>query len=44
MPDVSVMPALADLKALVTPYPESEFLRSYIRQYAERNPNVTRYW
>ncbi len=44
MPDVSEMPALADLKALVTPYPENEFLRSYVRQYAERNPNVTRYW
>jgi len=30
-------------KAKVTPYPENEFIRSYIRQYAEDHPSVIRF-
>ena len=30
-------------KAKVTPYPENEFIRSYVRQYAEKHASVIRF-
>jgi DNA polymerase-3 subunit epsilon len=34
---------IAAWKAQVTAYPENEFLRSYVRQYAENHPSVIRF-
>ena len=43
IPEPGEAPAMENLKELITPYPENEFIRSYIRHYAEKNPAVTRY-
>lgn len=44
IPEPREKPDINTLKAQVTPYPENEFIRSYVRQYAENNPGITRYW
>ncbi len=44
IPEMQEVPALPALKELITPFPENEFVRAYVRQYAERHPANTRYW
>jgi DNA polymerase-3 subunit epsilon len=44
IPEHRELPAIEKLKGMITPYPENEFIRSYIMQYAEKNPSRTRFW